>query len=459
MYSLYKIKTLPRALMRVTGILSLVFFICGCAAVPLNQPRVEALADSLQYQNALNLLSQNGSYGKNNELLYLLDKGMIEHYSGDYAASIKTFARAKEKFNELYTQSVSKIAATWAVNDYSAPYRGEDFESVAINIFQALNYFMLGKYDDALVEARDVDSKLGAINDQYPEGKKNVYKEDAFARFLMGIMYESEGGRQNINDAYISYSKADNIYNNEYKENYGVSAPLVLKEDLISSSKYMGFPAYLKYKAEFPHVPLISFAEKKKKAQVYLIQYNGLSPIKVEESIAVPTFDGYIVKLAFPKYKDRFYFTSFSKFVAVGSNGGAAAQDTELAQDFGAIAEKNLANRKLRFIAKATLRATGKYIVEKKEEESIRKKRGNIAAAWFNFFANIYNMVTEKADLRAWQTLPDQIRIARLVLAPGKYDFSLENFNADGTFLGEMKLTTKDLKPGQTAVIIVRTVR
>ena len=450
---------LGHAIIRVIGVLSLVFFIGGCAGAPPIQPQVDAFSSGAQYESALNLLDDGKNYGKNNELLFLLDKALIEHYSGNYEASIDTFARAGHKFDELYTKSVSKIAETWVINDYAAPYHGEDFEYVMINVFQALNYFLLGKYEDALVEARDVDSKLGAINLQYKDGQKNVYKEDAFARMLMGIMYEAEGTREDINDAYISYSKAENIYSTEYEQNYGVRVPLVLKENLLSAAKKMGFIEYGGYALKYPHVPLISFSEKEKKAQVYLIQYNGVSPVKVEETVTVPTLDGYMVKIAFPKYKERNYAISFSKFMAFDGKGKTAAEQTELVQDIGAIAEKNLDNRKLRFIAKATLRATGKYILEKKEEENIRKKRGNLAAGWFNFLANMYNLVTEKADLRAWQTLPDQIRMARLVLDPGEYNFTLENFNADGTYLDQINLPKRTLRPGEIAVLTVHTAR
>jgi len=83
-------------------------------------------------------------------------------------------------------------------NDLTLPYEGEDFETVLINVVAALNYVLLNQWDDALVEARKVDHKLNVINDRYD--KKNVYKEDAFARYLSGILYEGKG---ELNDAFI----------------------------------------------------------------------------------------------------------------------------------------------------------------------------------------------------------------------------------------------------------------
>ena len=113
--------------------------IVSCASAPTIQPQINGLVVAEKFDRAAKLLdsqSQTKSYGSNNELLYLLDRGMVYHLAGNYPESIKTFAAAKQKYDELYTKSLTKIAATWLVNDYNAPYRGEDFERVMINIFQ-----------------------------------------------------------------------------------------------------------------------------------------------------------------------------------------------------------------------------------------------------------------------------------------------------------------------------------
>ncbi|MDD5747180.1 MAG: hypothetical protein PHO30_07965, partial [Candidatus Omnitrophica bacterium] len=155
---------------RAIAWLSPVVLLASCASAPRIQPQVDAMVNTGQYGKALEVLNDNTAlYGKNNELLYLLDKGYVQHLNRDFPGSVSTFDAAKQKVDQLYTKSLSAIAATWAVNDYAAPYSGEDFERVFINIFQSLNYMGLGKYDDALVEARDVDSTLNSINSQYKE--------------------------------------------------------------------------------------------------------------------------------------------------------------------------------------------------------------------------------------------------------------------------------------------------
>ncbi|MFH1061715.1 MAG: hypothetical protein V1747_02355 [Candidatus Omnitrophota bacterium] len=444
--------------MRAIVTLSLVIFLSSCASLPKGQSQIDAMLISQQYPQAITLLKDNPSlYGNKNALLYLLDKGLIEHLNKDYKASIETFAKAQEKFDQLYTESVSKIAATWVINDYAAPYHGEDFEHVFINIFQALNYLMLGEYEDALVEARDVDSKLKAINFQYPDDEKNIYKEDAFIRLLMGIIYEIEPKSENINDAFISYANADTIYETDYGPNYGVYTPGILKENILSTARFMGLVEYSKYRNKFKASEFLSQKEKRTKAEVYLIQYNGLSRIKTEASVAIPMPDGHIVKVAFPEYKKRPYAIDSSRLLAKDAKNNVSQASSELVQDIGEIAQKNLDRRKIRFIAKSALRATGRYLFEKKQEENIKKSRGNVAAGWFGFLSNMYNLVVEQADLRCWQSLPDQIRLARLMLEPGEYDFTLENFNETGSYLSEIKLESKTLEAGQKVFLIIRT--
>ncbi len=455
-----KLKLRYKMFTRAIGILSLVFLITSCASFPKSQPQIESLLISNNYGQALQILAEDkNAYGINNELLYLLDKGFLEHLNGDYAQSIETFAKAQMKFDELYTESVSKIAATWVFNDYSAPYHGEDFEHVFINGFQALNYLMLGKYDEAIVEARDVDSKLNAINAQYKPDQKNVYKEDAFIRMLMGIFYEAGKTREDINDAYISYVKAAEIYEQDYDRNYGLSSPEILKENILTTAKAMGWMEFNKAKEKYADTQLITLKEKRKKAEIYLIQYNGISPVKMEDSLAIPMLDGSIVKVAFPRYQRRPYGITSSRLLVRNSEGEVFKVNSERVQDIGAIAIKNLDRRKVRFMAKSALRAAGRYIIEKKQKKNIAKKRGRETAGWFSFFANIYNIMIEKADLRCWRSLPDEIRIARIILNPGDYEFSVENFNDSGANLGILKVQKANVKAGEKLFFMIHTSR
>src|SRR5207245_9403545 len=127
-------------------------------------------------------------------------RAMTHYLAGRYAESNAQLARAEDRIDALYTVSLHLEAGAFLTNDTTLPYEGEDFEKVMINVIAALNYVSLDRLDDALVEVRKVDQKLNVFNDR--NEKKNVYKEDAFARYLSGILYEARG---ELNDALVAY--------------------------------------------------------------------------------------------------------------------------------------------------------------------------------------------------------------------------------------------------------------
>src|SRR5690606_5625481 len=74
---------------------------------------------------------------------------------------------------------------------------------------------------EALVEAKRINIKLLEFNEKYSENK-NKYSEDAFSQILQGIIYESTG---DINNAFIAYRNAYEIYERNNNQYFGVPLP------------------------------------------------------------------------------------------------------------------------------------------------------------------------------------------------------------------------------------------
>lgn len=439
-------------------VVALPFYLSSCAMAPDLQPRVNSLVVSQKLQQASEALGDNPrGYGKNNELLYWLDRGMVEQCLGQYEQSIGSFAEAQKRFEELYTKSITKLASAWALNDYAAPYRGEDYEYTLINIFQAINYLMIGDTNEALVEARDMDSKLGVINSLY--GGKNIYRDDAFGRFFMGILYEANGTQQDLNDAFISYERAYRIYQSDGGKFFDAEPPALLKENLLTLAHFMGGDSYSKYRSELDGVSLVTLQDKKKKAEVYLVQYTGFSPVKVSAVIPVPFDPRHITQIAFPKYIERFTEIETSEFAAAKSDQLAYVQPTFIGQNIETLAKKVLESRKVAIFAKAAIRPAVKYVAERAIEEEIHDKWGEGAAIGFNILSSIYNLSTERADLRSWQTLPASIRIGRLLLEPGEYEFFLQTYSSDGHLLNKISLGKSAVEAGEKKFFLFRNYR
>jgi hypothetical protein len=411
-------------------LLCCVVFLSSCAG-PIThlQPKVNSLLSEHQFDAALQTLGDSPlSYGPKNQLLYWLDKGMVLHLAGRYRESIDAFEQAKHLFDELYTQSIHDLANSFLINDYGKNYRGTDEEYVLLNVFQALNFVALGDIHESLVEARDVDVKLKLINDHYPN-KENVYRDDAFARLLMGILYQADGTMQSLQDARISLEHADHIYTKDYEPNYGVSTPKILN--------------YVKERPDYA------------KAQVYLIQYTGFAPIKEEGGTILPAGGLLLTKVVFPKYVDRIEVLAGSNFIAHGAYTDVVFP-TEVGENIGAIAKQILKNHEFIIGAQAILRPGVKVAGEKIAEQQMRKHYGDLAGLGIDLIGSIYNLSTEKADLRSWATLPNEIRIARLVLEPGQYEFYVQNLDGNHNQLEKKDLGSMEVKAGDVKFFVVR---
>ena len=206
----------------------------GCAA-----SYTGSMSDSLKqlekgdYQGALDKLKEPSK--NTNKLLYHLEKGLILHYQGEYAASNLEFAEAERMSDELYTRSISRQAAAMLSSDRVIPYRGEEFELSLIHYYRAMNYARLGDRQAALVECRKANQKLEDYAQQ-AEYELN-YKNDAFLQYMTGLFFESE---EEWNDAYISYKDALKGYR-AYEAAFGSPVPRILLVDLARLAEYMGY--------------------------------------------------------------------------------------------------------------------------------------------------------------------------------------------------------------------------
>jgi uncharacterized protein len=64
---------------------------------------------------------------------------------------------------------------------------------------------------------------------------------------------------------------------------------------------------------------------------------------------------------------------------------------------------------------------------------------------------DVFTVVTERADLRAWQTLPNTWQAARAFVAPGNHELVLDAEGGSSVALG-----TFELAPGETLIVLAR---
>jgi len=399
---------------RVPFIVFVILFlpwISGCGVSQRYYIRLDHALAGQDYEGALEILKPE-EYGDRNEVLYNLDRGTLLQLAEDFTGSITHFDRADKKMDELYTVSITKLTESFVVNDNAAPYEGEDFEKALVNMFQALNYIWLGDLDEALVECRRVNTKLGILNQKYE--KKNIYREDAFVRYLAGILYEARG---EDNDAYISYKKALKIYRTDYSEFYGTEEPPWLEEDMRRTGIRSGV-----LEREAGRVQ-----EGGENGEIVVIFFNGLSPRKVEDHLAILLPGEKLAKIAFPVFQPVSRRATSARIYADGQDMG----ETVLAEDIEAIAIKNLEDRRGRAILKLGTRQAVKYLISKGIGD-IAEKRARGMGQLVGFLASAALAAAEVADVRSWRTLPAQIQVGRFSLPSGMHEITIQPMGHGG---------------------------
>jgi uncharacterized protein len=389
------------------------------------------------------------TYGEGSSVLYNLETGLLRHYAGEYDASNARFLESEREMDELYTQSVSTGVGSFVLNDNLLPYEGEDFEKVYVNLFLALNYARLGKIEDAIVEARKVDLKLNEYSRKY-DGK-NSYKQDAFVRYVMGVLYEANG---EPNDAFISYRQAYDGYK-AYDTLYATGCPSYLESDLIRTAGGLGFVDEL---SEYENTFGMKYTPPPKDEGTLLVLiYSGKGPVKEEVKLKVSIMDKdgtvHTFVAAVPKFRSR--QRSFRQYrISVKGDEMSEDKSSELGENVDAIAAKNLDERIGMIYLKTAGRALLKFLAAEKAKKEMKKNDSALANFLTSVAVDAAYDASEKADIRTWRTLPHDIQLARLQLPAGSYTVSVSDQSSQ-----PVDSRTVTIKPGSVSVQIVPDVK
>ena len=411
--------------------------LAGCATFSETIQSTERSLAQQQPKIALTEYEKLSGSG-HDKVLYLMNKGMLLRMAGDYADSTRALEQTKPLIDELSAVSVSEQTLSVAVNDATKSFVGADFEQVAVRTYLALNYLEQGQLDAARVEALQVDVLLREKAQASPD---SPYAEDAFARYLTGIIYEDEG---EWSDAMIAYRKAYEAYEGQLKA-FGVEVPETLKHDLIRLADRMGLTSEAKkYRGEFNIKETMSEAELLERGEVILTVHAGLAPVKREKSATVLNpATGRMLRIALPQYRTR---AQPFAYATLGADPALSAK-TSRVENIDAIAVKTLDAEMPLITTRAIARMAVKDTMAKAASAAGNNNSSSAAAGagLLGLAVNVAAVLTERADTRSWFTLPGEIHLARLALPPGDYTLKFELHGRDDHVLdsGEIKVTLR----------------
>jgi len=307
-------------------ILVFILFLQGCTTYSQSIDKGLTFAQDGNWQAAESVLTE-ALNSPEDKLLHLLETGALAQYQGNYSRSNQLLEEAEALSDTFFNQSFSDRSWALLTNPRQGSYRGNSIERVYISYFKSLNYLALADQTDtpqekttlldaALVESRRIDLKLDEINRQTPsysdiksENKsflektlnffsgfytgtldrdKYAYRDDAWARYIEGLLYEVA---QEYDDARIAYQAAATLYEEGYAQQYDLS-PITAERawlDTIRMMKKTGgwsseYPQLIKEKlTEKSQTILAQYTQDN--AEVVLLEHQGFLPAKQEMSV------------------------------------------------------------------------------------------------------------------------------------------------------------------------------
>jgi hypothetical protein len=312
-----------------------------------------------------------------------------------------------------------------------------------VHYYKALNYLGLGESDEALVEARRISLTSYAQQDK-TGNKDNKYSDDAFSLMMQGIIYEESG---DVNNAFISYRNAVDLFLKHDNRWYGVNLPEQLKQDVLRTAAANGFTDEVQHYSTLLNTTLQPAADAPG-GELVLFWENGLAPVKQEQNffftlsknglgnftftdatgtVNIPfIFDDNFnkdnikvedirtLRVAFPKYQEQPVFYTGG---TVSLNN--SQYNFENAENINDLAFATLKERFFKEMTKTLSRLAIKKLAEAaarpKSDDKNRDEKEALATA-----IQVFSFVTEKADTRNWQSLPHTILYTRIPLQTGK---------------------------------------
>ena len=423
------VKTLP--------LLALLCLSLGCS--PYSMEEVRIAFEQGDFDGALVELDADGKGQA--KLPYLFERGLIAHYGDRFDESNRTFDLAEITSDDLYTKSISREAISLITSDNLRSYAGSQYERLLIHYYRAFNYVYLNMPDDALVECR----KASRLLQFYADADENYeFVGAAFIAYLSGILYEWAG---DWDDAFIAYRWAERAYN-QYEGALGLPFPKDVGESLVRLAGKLGFQEeFEKYAATYGEPP----EGAPDSGELILLYETGFVPPKIEENLVFPILKSdpiiqddddrdekkvreyarnlvrrrkqryreieieYLLRVAIPAYR-----SNRPKIVGIDANTAHGQVSGVLVEDIEAAAIKTFESELPTVMLRTVVRGVLKYL---------GFRRANKEGEVLGRLVNLLNVVTESADTRSWQTLPNQIFLVRMRLPAGEHNITLSFFD------------------------------
>ena len=438
----------------------------GCAAFRSYDSELHKTMDHVSSGNldsAVEVLESNNR-GKDKDLLYYLELGMLQRLGDHYPDSQKSWMSANERvltWERTAQSNPAKLlpgAASYLINDKVRTYEGHDYEKVMLLTYIALNFLAMGEYENARVAIKQTH-ELEAVIAELRRKEVFEVEQDARKRGASTSFKELNGYPVQTID-----NPAVNALKNSYQSALSHYLAGFVYESLGEPS--LAAPGYRLANELQPNQPLLEEAlsglEQRVSApdagltDVLFVIGSGTAPALQSRQFRLPiTVNGSLIRLpiSFPVMvaTSNPYLPGQLKLDDAQSLAVAPVTSIDL------MAHRSLKDDMPGIMLRAAIRSTAKAVAQYELLHQAHKQNQNqnqntalieLAAALAVTFGSV---VTESADERTWRTLPSEIAIARGRLPAGTHTIALQT--PEGVRNVQLNLS------GRFAVVDLRLIR
>jgi hypothetical protein len=444
----------------VPAILFALLLLSGCTTYDSQVKEVRTHYLAGRYEEAQKLTAKevesSGETGVD-ALVWQLENATILRTSGKVPESNEAFEKARTLYTKNLDEARIRIlqgGAAMLTTPANLPYYGTGYDGLLIDTYQTLNAMQTGDLDRARVNITRsylLQKEIVQANSERIEKEKNEIAKDKNVEKSMQLNKDLSDGTditsfQNELTAYADYVNPFSVY---------LDGLYHLTQALDSSDVERARKSLERVSAFAPNNAAVSndlaiatraVSLPDMPPSVYIIFETGMAPSLDQVRIDIPIIITVVsyVGISFPKLHLHPEFVPHLMFKSPETE----LQRTERIVSMDAVITREFKNNFPSIMAKAVASAVTKAVAATAMNIAAKEADNPWVSLATQATTAAYQLATNIADTRSWQTLPKEIQIARLNMPQER---SLRLATADGTWQQDVTVI-----PGHVVVIYVK---
>lgn len=337
------------------------------------------------------------AWNEDDELLRALTRATSAYYASQFQRAGVLLDSAALLADDRITASLSRDALALLTSDNARPYQPRSTERLFIAYYGMLSYVRLESWEDAAVEARRVVALIAQRDGDRDDEERPLH---AALEHLAGAVFERAG---RIGEAQVAYRSAHMILD---------ASPETL-------------PRLRGDEGEVLVVLERGFVAHRVTEQINVFFGDDADSMETARRGGRRNRDddeGYWLAVAFPAL--RHGSRPMREAIRLSAEG-ASSQSLRIASVLDDAAAVDERRDRVAMMARALARASAKYAITK----TVKDKKGESAGK----LANMAVSLLERADVRSWHLLPQEVQVFRVAVPAGQRMLQVEMPDASGT--------------------------